>query len=220
MGKKQRLHPRGWLARKRSRLARKVRNQFLEGILVTVPIGATILILVWIFSTVDKLLQPLIKSISGHTIPGIGFIATIVLIYLAGVITDNFLGKVLIRYGETLLAKIPVVRHLYSGAKQILQSFATLKRKKTGFMQVVLVEFPRKGMKAIGFITNEITDKSGEKYLSVLIPTAPNPTTGFLQILKEEEVIRTQMSVDEAIKMIISVGKIAPDTEGKLSLGD
>jgi uncharacterized membrane protein len=81
---------------------------------------------------------------------------------------------------------------------------------KTGFMQVVLVEFPRKGIRAIGFITNEITDETGEKLLSVLIPTAPNPTTGFLQIVREEDIIRTKLSVDEAVKMVVSAGRMTP----------
>lgn len=82
---------------------------------------------------------------------------------------------------------------------------------QTGFMQVVLVEFPRKGMQAIGFVTNESYDRSGEKLLNVFIPTAPNPMTGFLEIMKEQEVTRTSMSVENAFRMIISAGKVLPD---------
>ena len=189
-------------------IGKRLRTQFIAGILVVVPIGASILVLVWVFSAIDSILQPLVNAIWQHTIPGVGFATTVVLIYLVGVIASNVVGKRLIRYGESLLARVPVFRQFYTGMRQVLESFAT--PDKTGFMQVVLVEFPRKGMRAIGFITNELTDKSGEKLLSVFIPTAPNPTTGFLQIMREEEVVRTGMSVEDALKMVVSAGRMTP----------
>lgn len=192
----------------RNSLGKKLRETFVAGLLIIVPVGASILILVWIFSAIDSILQPLVRAIWHHTIPGVGFGATIVLIYLAGLITRNVVGKRLIRYGEHLLARVPVFRQLYIGIRQILESFTA--PGKTGFMQVVLVEFPRKGMSALGFVTNEVTDASGEKLLNVLIPTAPNPATGFLQIMREEEVVRTKISVDEALKMIVSAGRMSP----------
>jgi uncharacterized membrane protein len=132
----------------------------------------------------------------------------VVLIYLAGLAGKNVLGKRLISYGDKLLARVPVFRQLYFGIKQILESFAN--PDKTGFMQVVLVEFPRPGIRAVGFVTNEGLDPSGQKTLSVLIPTAPNPTTGFLQVLRERDVIRTSISVDDALKMVVSAGRITP----------
>ncbi len=200
-------------------LGKKLRTQFLTGILVVVPIGATILILVWLFNAIDNILQPLISSMSGRVIPGVGFGVMIVLIYLAGVIASNIVGRKLLRYGESLLEKVPVVRQLYNGIKQILQSFSA--PGKTGFMQVVLAEFPRKGMKTIGFITNEASDKSGKKLLSIFIPTAPNPTSGFLQIAGEDEIIRTDISVDDAVKMIVSAGRMLPKgVSNQLSLED
>jgi uncharacterized membrane protein len=188
---------------------KKVRGQFMAGILVVVPVGASILILVWVFTSIDNILQPAINTIFGHNIPGVGFGATIILIYVVGAIARNILGKRIIRYGESLLAKVPIFRQLSSGIRQILESFAA--PGKTGFMQVVLVEFPREGMRALGFITNELKDTTGEKLLSVLIPTAPNPTSGFLQIVKEKDVIRTQITVDEALKMVVSAGRMTPD---------
>jgi uncharacterized membrane protein len=187
---------------------KKLRAQFMAGILVIVPVGATVLILVWLFNSIDSILQPAVNAIFGRDIPGVGFGATIVLIYVAGVIVRNFIGKKIIRYGESLLAKVPIFRQLYSGIRQILESFAA--PDKTGFMQVVLVEFPREGMRALGFVTNELKDTTGEKLLSVLIPTAPNPTSGFLQIVKEKDVIRTRISVEEAIKMVVSGGRMTP----------
>jgi len=198
-----------------SDIGKKLRAQFIAGIVVVVPIGASILILVWLFSAVDNILQPLVKAVWDHTIPGVGFGATLVLIYLVGVIASNVVGKRLIRYGESRLARVPAFRQLYIGIRQILESFSA--PEKAGFMQVVLVEFPRKDMKAIGFVTNELNGASGEKLLNVLIPTAPNPTTGFLLIVKEKEVVRTRISVDDAIKMIVSAGRItSPEVITKL----
>lgn len=190
-------------------LGKKLRRQFITGILASIPLGITILILVWIFNTVDNLLQPLITIIWGHTIPGVGFGVTVVLIYLAGVIASNVLGKRLILYGESLISRVPIFRQLYSTIKHIVDSFSA--PDKTSFLQVVLVEFPRKGMRAIGFVTNESTDKSGQKLLNILIPNSPNPMSGFLQIVKEEEVVRTKVSVDQALQMVVSAGRMTPD---------
>jgi len=189
-------------------LIRRLRTQFLTGIIVVIPIGITILILVWVFTSVDNILEPLIKLIFGRPIPGVGFGITLILIYLIGLAASNFLGKGLIQYGESLLSRVPVVWQLYSSIKQILESFRDA--RSSGFMRVVLVEFPRKGMRTIGFITNESTDSSGRKLLNIFIPTAPNPTSGFLQIAREEEVIRTDIPVDDALKMVVSAGKVSP----------
>lgn len=187
---------------------KRIRGQFMTGLLVIVPIGASILILIWIFSSIDNILQPIIRLIWGHNIPGVGFGATIILIYLAGVVAKNIVGKRIIKWGDSVLNRVPVFRWIYRGIRQIMDSFAA--PDKTGFMQVVLVEFPKEGMKAIGFITNEIIDREGKKQISVLVPTAPNPTSGFLIVVKEEELIRTQIPVDDAVKMIVSAGRMMP----------
>ena len=189
-------------------IGKKLRAQFVAGILVVVPVAASILILIWLFNSIDHILQPIVRTIYGENIPGVGFGATVVLIYLAGVLARNVVGKKLIKYGDSLLARVPVFRMLYMGIKQILESFSA--PNKTGFMQVVLVEFPRKGIQAIAFITNEMTDANGEKLISVLVPTAPNPTSGFLQIVKEGDIIRTGISVDDALKMVVSAGRMTP----------
>jgi uncharacterized membrane protein len=189
-------------------VGRKLRRYFITGFLISIPLGATIIILVWIFNAVDNLLQPLINQIWGHDIPGVGFGVTVVLIFLVGVIASNVLGKRLIRYGESLLGRVPIFRQLYSTIKHIVDSFSA--PDKTSFLQVVLVEFPRKGMRTIGFVTNELTDKSGKKTLNVLIPNSPNPMSGFLEIVREEEVVRTKVSVDQALQMIVSAGRMTP----------
>jgi uncharacterized membrane protein len=187
---------------------KKLRGQFLTGLIVIVPLGASILILVWVFTSIDNILQPLISRIAGHSITGVGFAVAVILIYLAGVIARNVVGKRILRYWNSFLNRVPVFRWLYNGIKQIMESFSA--SDKTAFLQVVLVEFPKKGMRAIGFITNEVTDETGEKLLSVLIPNSPNPTSGFLEIMRESDVIRTKISVDDAVKMVVSAGRMTP----------
>jgi len=193
-------------------LGRKLRAQFLMGLIVSIPIIVTVWILYLVFSAVDSFLNPLIEPIMGHTIPGLGFGIMIVLIYLIGVVADNFIGKKLIQYAESLLSRLPLVRQLYAGIKQIIESFS--KPSKAGYMEVVLVEFPRVGMRAIGFVTNETSDSSGKKLLHIFVPTSPNPTSGFLQIVEEDKVTRTKMSVDDALKVVISAGRVLPSKSG------
>ncbi len=188
-------------------IGRKVRGHLMAGILVVVPLGATLLILKWLFEWVDDILQPVIRTVLGQPIYGLGFAITLVVIYVVGLIVSYVGGHSLIRFAESLLARVPVVKQMYSGIKQILQSFAS--PRETGFMEVVLVEFPRKGIRTLGFITNEEFDSSGQKLLNVFIPTAPNPTSGFLVIMREEDVLRTDISVDDALKMIVSAGRVS-----------
>ena len=191
-----------------SGLSKKLMRQFLAGLFVIVPIGITVLILVWIFNAIDSILQPVIQLIVSHPVPGIGFGVTVVLIYLVGVMASNIGGSRLIHYGESLLSKVPIIGRLYKSIEQIMESFSS--SGKSGLMQVVLVEFPRKGMWTIGFITSESPVQPGETHLNIFIPTSPNPTSGFLQIASEDEVIRTDIPVDDALKMIISAGKVSP----------
>ena len=191
----------------RKQVGKKLRTQFITGILVVVPVGAAILILRWLFLTFDNILQPVAESLLGYTIPGLGLGIIVVLIYLAGVVATNVIGRRLIRYGESLLARVPLFRYLYTGIRQILQSFAT--PREGGFLQVVLVEFPKKGMRAIGFVTSESRVESGEKLLSVFIPTSPNPTSGYLEIVRENDIIKTNISIDDALKMVLSAGKVS-----------
>ena len=189
------------------RVGNKLRAQFGAGILVIVPIIITILILVWLFNYIDNLAQPVAKSLLGRTIPGLGFALTVVLIYLTGLVATSVIGKRLVGYIESLLARVPLFRYLYTSIKQIMVSFTT--PSETKFLQVVLVEFPKKGMRVLGFITSESRAESGEKLLNVFIPTSPNPTSGYLEIVREDDIIRTNISIDDALKMILSAGKIS-----------
>jgi len=188
-------------------LAKRVMGYLLAGILITLPIGLTAWILVWIFTRMEDLVQPALKTFFGLEIPGIGFAITVVLILLAGVIASFVLGRRLLRFGDSLFGRVPLAGNLYTAIRQITQSFS--EPRKTGFMQVVLIEFPRRGARTIGFITNESSDASGKKLLNVFVPTSPNPTSGFLQIVGESEIIRTDISVDDALKMVVSGGRMS-----------
>ena len=189
-------------------IIKKVRTNFFTGVITTIPIGVTVWLLVWFFITIDNILQPIIKTIFGRPITGLGFAIAIVLVFLVGVIASNVIGKRLIRYGEAVLPFLPIFRQLYTGLKQITEGFTAPER--TGYMQVVLVEFPRKGMKVIGFLTNELGDESNGKLLTIFIPTSPNPSSGYLQLVIEDEVVRINISVENALKMVISAGRVSP----------
>lgn len=191
-------------------LLRQLRNHFLTGIVITVPIGITILILIWLFDLFDNILQPLVVFIVGHPIRGVGFAVLIVLIYIIGVVVSNFVGKRLYHYTETfVINKIPGVKQLYQGIKQVMESFS--KPDKSGFLKVVMIEFPRKGTWMVGFITNQVLDESGNKIYHVFVPHSPNPITGFVLMLKEDEVIYTNMTVEDAFKLVVSAGRYTAD---------
>lgn len=202
-------------------LLKNLRRSFLGGILVVVPLGIVVFILVWFFVNVDNILQPIIKTIFGNEIIGLGFAVSLILIYLIGLFASNIVGQKLISFGESILGKVPVLRQIYTGSKQVIASLSGTSLSKAAFREVVLVEFPRIGMRTIAFITNELKDKSGQKLLTIFIPTAPIPTSGYLQIVTEDKVTRTDLSVDEAITMIISSGMVSPPMlDTKMTLGD
>ncbi|MEE8194353.1 MAG: DUF502 domain-containing protein [Dehalococcoidales bacterium] len=192
-------------------LIRNLRKNFLAGILVVVPLAIAVLILIWVFTAIDDILQPIIKGIFGRPIAGLGFGVAIVLVYIVGVIASNFIGKRVIRFGESLLERVPLFRQLYTGAKQVVVGLSGTGLNKAAFREVVFVEFPRDGMKTVAFVTNELLDKSGKKLLTIFIPTAPIPTSGYFEIVTEDKITRTDISVDEAMGMIISSGMIMPD---------
>ncbi len=188
-------------------IGKRVRAHFLAGVLVAIPLLATLLILKWLFEWVDDILQPVIRGVFGRPLYGVGFLSTVVLVYITGFATTHFGGRRLVLFGESLLARVPIVRQVYNGIKQIVESFAS--PRGTGFMEVVLVEFPRKGMYMLGFVTNEELDSAGRRMANVFVPTAPNPTSGFLQILPADDLIRTTIPVDDALKMVVSAGRVA-----------
>ena len=193
-----------------NRLGKKLAGKLGIGIITIVPAVATAWILYHIFIFIDDFLQPFIRLAVGHTIPGAGFAISVVLIFIIGVIASNVIGKRLIQYAESILPGMPIVRQLYNAIKQFMESFNPSKDNPR--MQPVFVDFPRKGMKALGFLTSELRDDSGKNMLTIFIPHTPNPTSGFMVIVEESEVVRTNISLENALKMVVSAGKVVPNT--------
>jgi uncharacterized membrane protein len=209
-----------------ARLKSNVRRRLLSGILLLMPFGVTLLVMRWLFQWVAGFIRPIITFIISklsqvpviEAVPDIyitvsvatlSIVVLLVLLYLVGVIGQFVIGKRLIKVGETLLMRIPLVRTIYTATKQVAQAVSL--PDSAALKSVVLVEFPRPGFKAVGFLTGYIEDSAGKKFCKVLIPTTPNPTTGFFELVPAEDVIETTLTVEEAFKMIISGGIVAPD---------
>jgi len=202
-------------------IKRRIRNIFITGLLITLPIAFTIFIFNFLFKTLDNWLSPTITKlliwagapiVEEFRIPGLGVIVTLIIIFLFGIVTRSFLGAKLVQLGEMIVDRIPVVRSIYTGAKQIVTTIAHADTK--AFRKVVLLEFPRKGLYSMGFITSdnrgEVQALTQENVVNVFVPTTPNPTSGFLIFAPKEEVIELTMTVEEGIKFIISCGIVTP----------
>ena len=194
-----------------------LKNIFLTGLAVIVPLGLTIYILVFLIGMMDGLLTVIPRkfhptALIGFHIPGLGIIITILLIFICGLITKSMIGNRLVLYGEGLLDKIPIVRSIHMAIKKIVDSMVLYRSRS--FKKVVLVEFPRKGAYAVAFMTgvpgNEINAKTGRRCVSVYVPTTPNPTSGYFIIFPEDEVVKLDMSVEDAFTLIISGGIVNP----------
>jgi uncharacterized membrane protein len=198
-------------------LKKKLKQIFLTGLAVTIPIGLTLYILFFLIDIMDGLLKVIPTkyhpdTLLGIHIPGLGIIVTLVLIFVSGLITTSYVGYKIVRSGEDLVSRIPFVRSIYKAIKQISDNM--FMDQRSSFKKVVLLEFPRKGIYTIGFVTGmpgwEVQKKTGQNSISVFVPTTPNPTSGYLLIVPEEELIQIDMSVEEALTFIISVGIITP----------
>ena len=189
-------------------LLRNTRRQLLAGALVIVPIGVAIFALLWVFHTLDNILQPIIVIFFGHRITGLGILATLVILYLVGVATNNYVGRKIVQFGDFILRRVPILSDLYTSSKQVLEMLSGI--RESNFKDVVIIEFPSPGLRTIAFITNEIIDNKGEKAYVILVPHSPNPITGFLQIVSEDRITRTDLSVRQALSMTISGGLASP----------
>ncbi|MEX0696155.1 MAG: DUF502 domain-containing protein [Dongiaceae bacterium] len=196
----------------------RLRAYFFAGILITAPISITFY-LAWLFiSFVDDRVKPLVpaqynpETYLPFSIPGIGLIVVLVGLTLIGAMTAGFVGRMWLRLSERILARMPVVRSVYSAVKQIFET--VLAHKSTAFRQVVLVEFPRRGMWALGFHTGvtegEVQELTEDEVINVFLPTTPNPTSGFLFFVPRRDVVILSMSVEEGIKMVVSGGIVTP----------
>ncbi len=195
-----------------SRMQRRFRELFVVGLAVVLPLLLTYLLLRFLFETLDGLLDPMIHTILGRKIPGLGFVVSIAIIFLIGALTTNIVGRKLVALTEGVLLRIPLVKYVYAASKQLFDAL-TLPGKEA-FRQVVMLEYPRLGLYALGFITaaraEGFQDLVGEKTVNVFIPTAPNPTSGFFLVVPEKSVIPVPISMEEALKLIVSGGLIVP----------
>ena len=198
--------------KKRSIFAR-IRNYFIAGVVVLIPIGITVYLTIFLISISSKILPKEINPnhYLPYDVPGVEIITAVLLITLIGWLSVSFLGKKLLNLFNNILKKIPILRTIYSAIVQMTETFT---RKKEGKKNVVLVEYPRKGSWAVGFATNEnsgeITRKTNKKLINVFVPTTPNPTSGFLLMFPEDEVIYLDLSFEEASKFIVSAGTSNP----------
>lgn len=194
-------------ARLLSRSLRRIFTYFVNGLIIIIPLAVTLWILIWVFNLVDGMLGPLLNLTIGHHIPGLGFAIIIVCIFLIGYVGATFGRRKAFDFMERNVTRIPIVGAIYGGTRQILESFSTASKSK--FMQVIFMEFPRKGAYTVGFVTSQVTDRNGKRFLNVFVPTVPNPVGGFLQIVPESDVVKTDMSMNDAMKLIISAGNIS-----------
>jgi uncharacterized membrane protein len=176
--------------------------------LIVVPFYITYQIVRVLFFYIDGLSQPVIRAWLGYRISGVGFILTLILLYGLGLIATNVFGRSLLRWFEALLLRTPLVKSVYSAAKQVIETVSLPGKDK--FKKVVLIEYPRKGIFAIGFVTGSTPSLGGRPLLNVFIPSPPNPTTGNIVFVPEGEVMNADLSIEEAIKMIVSGGLVTP----------
>ena len=194
-----------------------IRRWLLAGLLVLVPLAITLAVLNWIVSTLDQtlLILPVAwhpDKLLGFHIPGFGVVLMLGIVLLMGAVASNFFGKRLVQWGNSLLSRIPIVRSIYSSVKQV--SDTLFSENGNAFRKALLVQWPREGVWTIGFLTGlpggDVVNHLPGEYLSVYVPTTPNPTGGYFVMLKKSDCIELQMSVDEALTYVISMGVVAP----------
>lgn len=189
-----------------------LKKYFLSGVLVVVPVILTFLVIRFLFEAIDGLLQPVLHELLGYFIPGLGVVTTVLLILLAGILSRNYVGKFLYRLGDNILAKLPLTRPIYSAAKQLIEAIAS---DESGvFQETGLVEYPRKGVFALCFVSHRfqlIRDGKARDMVSVFVPSTPTPVSGMVIIVPPEEVTLLDMTVEEGIKFLVSGGVASPD---------
>jgi uncharacterized membrane protein len=193
----------------------------ITGLLIWIPLAITIWVLDLIVSAMDQTLlllppqyQP--QALFGHQIPGLGALLTVVVVFVTGALASNILGRRLLRFWESILGRIPVVKTIYSGVKQV--SDTLFAPGGQAFSKALLVQYPREGSWTIAFLTGhpegEVAQHLYGEHLSVYVPTTPNPTSGFFLMIPKAHVIELEMSVDEALKYVISMGVVYPQAPG------
>lgn len=209
------------------RLGPRLRSYFFTGLIIVGPVGITVYVIWWFINLIDALVKPWVPQVYlpetylPFSVPGVGLIFSITILMIIGAFTANLFGRTLVSYGEMMLDRMPVVRNVYRALKQIFET--VLSQSGTSFQKVGLIEYPRKGLYAVVFVSTttkgEIDQKieKGKTLLSIFLPTTPNPTSGFLLFVPEKDVLILDMSVEEAAKLVISAGLVVPNQQEKLA---
>jgi uncharacterized membrane protein len=202
------------------RLRKAIKKNLIAGLLVTVPVALTYLVLAFVIRNVDRAMEPVITKVFEPTalqwmaeyhIPGMGFVLLIIFIGLVGLFGANFFGKEILKSSERLLNNIPFVRVIYTSIKKVVHTIS--ETETPSFQHMVLLTYPREPLKALGIVCGnakgEISEKSNAEAINVFVPTSPNPTTGFLLMVAKKDLIFLDMSVEDGLKMIISFGMVS-----------
>ena len=196
-----------------------LRARFFAGIIIAAPIAISVSIVFWLITLIDNrvkpLLPPLLKpeTYTNIAIPGVGVVVAVVMLTMLGAIGTNLIGRSILDYSDRFLSRVPVVSNLYIGLKQLFEIFGS--NQQDSFREVVMVEYPRKGTWAVGFLTvkarGELESKLGDGYVGVFVPTTPNPTSGFIMFYHKSDIRHLEMSVEEGAKLIFTAGLVVPD---------
>jgi uncharacterized membrane protein len=204
-----------------------LRTYLVTGLLIWVPLVITLFILTLLVDFMDQTLLLLPENfrpetLLGFRIPGLGAVLAAAVLLLTGLLVTNIVGRKLVDFWESLLNRIPLVRSVYSAAKSFAEMVLT--NNTQSFKQVLLIEYPRKGIYSMGFQTagtgslGEIQQRTGEEVICVFVPTTPNPTSGFIMFVPKQDVIFLDMAVEDAIKMVVSLGVVVPQSPGLVGL--
>ncbi|MBX2990659.1 MAG: DUF502 domain-containing protein [Bacteroidetes bacterium] len=192
----------------------EVRTTFFRGVVVIIPLGLTY----WFFSSllnaIDGIFSPVLEEWLGRSIPGLGFMTMVVLVFLVGLLARNLVGRILFNGFENLLKQIPFVRSVYSAIKDLVGAFTIGGKGKT-FREVVMIQYPRPGLNTLAFVTNEMTfhtaDNQKVEFYNVYIPNPPNPTSGLLILVPKEQAVKLNLSIEQGLKLVLSGGIVLPE---------
>jgi uncharacterized membrane protein len=200
-----------------SRIGIHIRNRLMSGLLVLIPLAVTLFILNVLFNSLTAFARPLLRPWLGElneaVLALIALVATVTGIYVVGVVATHLVGRRLIQLGESVLLRLPIVKTVYSASKQVVDAFSS--SGKHSFEAVVSVEYPRRGAWTIGFVTGSVLNPDGVRLFTVFVATTPNPTSGFLILFPEDDIVYTDISVEDGLKMIVSGGMLAPARYGR-----
>ena len=192
------------------RIGVHLRNKVMAGVLIIVPALVTYLVLRFLFEAIDDFLPPAVRRTLNIEFPGAGFIATLILLYLIGVFGANFAGRRVVALAHWVFSRLPIIQNIYKPSQQLIQALSGV--NSGSFKRVVVVDYPREGLKFLGFVTGQLETTGGVRFLNVYVPTSPTPQSGWLMLVKEEEVIDTNLTIEQAMQMILSGGLVGPST--------